>query len=141
MPHPRGCGPKKTKKIKGPGVPSLWYKSLIGHQNVLCLDDLGFGHLCISIHPPVLIRFIHFTACSFVTLDDYLTSLSVRFLIEKNGSNDAVPCRVVVREGVRACTLPTGQTLNRQRAPSCPQAWANPRYPCGPTGNSLIWKH
>ena len=32
-----------------------------------------------------------------MTIGNYFTSLGLGFLINKNGSNDAPPCRVVVR--------------------------------------------
>ena len=48
-------------------------------------------------HPAAAFGFMYFTGCSFVTIGNYFTSLGRGFLINKNGSNDAPPCRVVVR--------------------------------------------
>ena len=47
-----------------------------------------------------------------MTIGNYFTSLSLGFLIDKNGSNDALPCRVVMRRGGKGMySAYSGQTL------------------------------
>ena len=87
---------------------------------------------------------MYFTGCSFVTIGNYFTSLGLGFLINKNGSNDAPPRRVVVRRRGKGMystylrqTLIDASFLPPSLCYSTQLTWTQRQI----TNTRSIWKH
>ena len=95
-------------------------------------------------HPAAAFGFMYFTGCSFVTIGNYFTSLGLGFLINKNGSNDAPPRRVVVRRRGKGMystylrqTLIDASFLPPSLCYSTQLTWTQRQI----TNTRSIWKH